>query len=270
MRISALVAVGLLALGCVAAPAPVPPPPPSTVTSDVFVTSLAPYGEWTGLSPYGRVWRPLRVAAGWRPYLFGAWVWTDEGWYWETDEPWGWATYHYGRWAFDRGLGWVWVPGPDWAPAWVAWRTADAFVGWAPLPPGLDAWWADAFAIDVTWWCFVPDDRFVGVEVERQIVPVARVSELFPRSRPAPPREIARAPAPPRGGPTPQEIERRGGVRVVPVRIEPVHTPAEARGRGDGSSTRAYRPVPPSPRAAPAPPPSRERPEPRERGERER
>jgi hypothetical protein len=30
---------------------------------------------------------------------------------------------------------WVWVPGYEWGPAWVSWRTGGNYVGWAPLPP---------------------------------------------------------------------------------------------------------------------------------------
>src|SRR5258708_33181824 len=52
-----------------------------------------------------------------------------------SEEPFGWATYHYGRWARIRGVGWVWVPGSEWAPAWVSWRRSPDYVGWAPLPP---------------------------------------------------------------------------------------------------------------------------------------
>jgi hypothetical protein len=36
------------------------------------------------------------------------------------------------------GLGWVWVPGTRWAPAWVSWRSGDGYYGWAPLPPDAD------------------------------------------------------------------------------------------------------------------------------------
>jgi hypothetical protein len=76
------------------------------------------------------------VAAGWRPYTEGQWVWTDEfGWTWVSDEPWGWATYHYGRWYFDPIYGWSWVPGRVWAPAWVSWRQSTDHMIWAPLPP---------------------------------------------------------------------------------------------------------------------------------------
>lgn len=32
-------------------------------------------------------------------------------------------------------MGWVWVPGVEWAPAWVSWRVGGGYIGWAPLPP---------------------------------------------------------------------------------------------------------------------------------------
>jgi hypothetical protein len=69
------------------------------VTFDTFYDPLSTYGEWVTVGSYGRAWRP-RVAVGWRPYYYGRWEWTNEGWLWVSDEPWGWAAYHYGRWAF--------------------------------------------------------------------------------------------------------------------------------------------------------------------------
>ena len=53
----------------------------------------------------------------------------------DEEADWGWVTFHYGRWAHDQRLGWFWVPGDEWGPAWVDWRRGDDFVGWAPLPP---------------------------------------------------------------------------------------------------------------------------------------
>ena len=99
---------------------------------EVFYDRLAPYGRWVN-SRHGRVWSP-NVERSWRPYTLGRW---GENRYWMSDEPFGWATYHYGRWAFDARDGWLWIPGTEWAPSWVAWRDADDYAGWAPLPPGL-------------------------------------------------------------------------------------------------------------------------------------
>ncbi len=101
-----------------------------------FYEPLSPYGRWEVVGAYGRCWVPGRVESGWRPYCEGQWVSTDDGWYFESDEPWGWATYHYGRWAEDPRIGWCWVPGTQWAPAWVSWSEGDGYIGWAPLGPG--------------------------------------------------------------------------------------------------------------------------------------
>jgi len=105
-----------------------------SATAD-FYAPLEPQGVWVDVSSYGRCWRPAHVAAGWRPYCDGHWVWTDVGWYWVSDEPWAWACYHYGSWAFEPEFGWVWVPGIEWAPAWVEWRIGDGYCGWAPYSP---------------------------------------------------------------------------------------------------------------------------------------
>jgi hypothetical protein len=100
-----------------------------------FEAPLAAHGTWVEVGTYGHCWRPAGIAVGWRPYCVGSWVWTDCGWYWETDEPWGWACYHYGSWVLDPVYGWVWVPGIEWAPAWVVWRSGGGYIGWAPCAP---------------------------------------------------------------------------------------------------------------------------------------
>jgi probable HAF family extracellular repeat protein len=104
---------------------------------DVFYSKLSSEGSWVEAGNYGYCFRP-RVANDWQPYRDGHWVWTDRGWYWDSNERFGWATYHYGRWVRIGGTGWCWVPGRQWAPAWVSWRESDEHVGWAPLPPEAD------------------------------------------------------------------------------------------------------------------------------------
>ena len=102
-----------------------------------FSAPLTPYGSWVQVGQYGRCWHPRGVEAGWQPYTVGYWDSTDAGWYWQSDEPWAWACYHYGSWYQDPSVGWVWIPGTEWAPAWVTWRDSDDYVGWAPCGPGL-------------------------------------------------------------------------------------------------------------------------------------
>ena len=105
---------------------------------NVFYTRLSSdEGNWVEAGNYGYCYRP-RVSEDWRPYRDGHWVWTDRGWYWDSNERFAWATYHYGRWVRIGGTGWCWVPGHQWAPAWVSWRESEQHVGWAPLPPEAD------------------------------------------------------------------------------------------------------------------------------------
>jgi len=100
-----------------------------------FRAALAPHGVWARDTEFGWVWRPTRVSAGWRPYSEGHWVWTSAGWSWDCDEPWGEVVFHYGRWAYRPALGWLWIPGDVWAPAWVVWHFDAGRIGWAPAAP---------------------------------------------------------------------------------------------------------------------------------------
>ena len=85
------------------------------------IADLNSYGEWVAVNPYGRVWRPY-VAAGWQPFSYGHWIYSDVGWVWVSYEPFGWVVYHYGSWFWSEDEGWVWVPGyGGWSPATVDW-----------------------------------------------------------------------------------------------------------------------------------------------------
>jgi Family of unknown function (DUF6600) len=120
-----------------------------------FYSPLAPYGMWLSVGSFGRCWHPTNVGPGWRPYCDGQWIWTDAGWYFQSDEPWGWACAHYGNWFVDPSVGWVWMPGTEWAPAWVNWREGDGYIGWAPTPPpGI------ALPSYAPQYAFVPANRF--------------------------------------------------------------------------------------------------------------
>jgi hypothetical protein len=123
--------------------------------------------------PYGPVWRPndaIRIA-GWRPYFNqGYWQYTEAGWFWHSDAPYGDIVFHYGRWMRDVRYGWVWIPGYDWAPAWVSWRHAEGFAGWAPLPPaarfevGVGLMYRGGLAVDVDFGLAPDDYVFVGYD----------------------------------------------------------------------------------------------------------
>jgi probable HAF family extracellular repeat protein len=118
----------------------------------VFYSRLSSDGDWVEAGDYGYCFKPHVAEGDWAPYRDGHWVWTDRGWFWYSNENFGWATYHYGRWVRISGQGWCWVPGSEWAPAWVSWRQSSEYCGWAPLPPDAGfsvnvgvAGWADSY-----------------------------------------------------------------------------------------------------------------------------
>jgi hypothetical protein len=181
--------------------APAVPMAPSAPTAqpaslDSFRMQLAPYGTWMDVAGYGLCWRPSVAMTDpyWRPYCDqGHWMYTADGWFWQSDSPWGDIVFHYGRWYRDS-RGWVWVPGYDWAPAWVCWRHADGYCGWAPLPPravfkpGVGLWFGGRLAVDVDFglgadmFTFVPYDRFWDHNLHAFLVPRERVGVFFGRS----------------------------------------------------------------------------------------
>ena len=154
----------------------------------VFYDRLSPHGSWTWTQGQ-YVWVPTGVDAGWRPYTRGRWVYTDHGWTWASDEPFGWATYHYGRWGFSNRIGWFWVPGNRWGPAWVSWRQSDDYLAWAPLPPAYDR---GGLSINVSfgdipnyYWSVVPSPYFLSDDLPRYYVrDRARWRSAYDHTRP--------------------------------------------------------------------------------------
>ena len=174
------------------------------VNFDYFYSALQSQGDWFGTAEYGYVFQPRAAAAGatWRPYADGYWSFTDEGWTWVSYEDFGWATYHYGRWAKLSDVGWVWVPGYEWAPAWVSWRSSPRYsdnaaepetasgieepesdyIGWAPLPPeatfdasiGFTSGVDDTYDIGPANYCFVPTRYFGAPVLVAVILPPVR------------------------------------------------------------------------------------------------
>ena len=120
---------------------PPTPAPAAQYLPPPAASSLASNGRWYNDPGYGWVWQPS-VSPDWSPYTIGHWGWWPGwGWTWIPSEPWGWYPYHYGNWVVG-GAGWFWVPGPivsvGWSPALVFWLDGPDYIGWAPLPFGVD------------------------------------------------------------------------------------------------------------------------------------
>jgi hypothetical protein len=129
-------------------------------------------GEWVWSPTKAHAWRPhASRTPGWRPYSVGRWTAFQGAPFWVSDEDWGWVPYHLGYWIDDADLGWLWLPGSTFAPAWVTWGgCGDAYAWWpfgpadwlryrstlrpVPLPPFCDAigeaWYSYPWEHDIT------------------------------------------------------------------------------------------------------------------------
>ena len=157
------------------------------VPPDVYgADELDRHGSWRVVQPYGSVWMPQAVPAGWVPYSTGGWISDPHyGWTWVDAAPWGWAPYHYGRWVFVDGV-WAWAPGPVvrravYAPALVAFFGGHGvqvgigapFVSWVALGWGepLVPWWGRPGFVGRPWWAGWGGPRVVNnVVVQRTTV----------------------------------------------------------------------------------------------------
>lgn len=153
------------------------------------------YGDWRDDSPYGPVWVPRDVDAGWAPYRYGHWAWVEPwGWTWVDDAAWGFAPFHYGRWVWFDGR-WAWVPGrpvarPVYAPAlvvfvggprWSMAMGAGGGVAWFPLGP--DEVYVPAYRASPT---YVRNVNVTNVNVTNINVTNIDVTTIHYRNREAP------------------------------------------------------------------------------------
>lgn len=234
---------------------PPPPPPVPEVSYQSFYDALSPYGQWINNPDYGYVWMPS-VAPDFSPYgSNGHWVYTDEGWTWDSDYPWGWAAFHYGRWFFEDGYGWMWIPGNEWAPAWVSWRQSPDYYGWAPLGPQvtISASFGGGYNPPPQYWHFVPQQYVARPQVnnyfvsEQQNVTIVRnttiirnttinnttiVNNNYGGNRGGRNNNYA-------GGPDPAEVSRVSGAPLRPIPLRESNRPGE---RADGGALSIYRP----------------------------
>ncbi len=157
-----------------------------------FRATLDPYGTWVDDPTWGVVWVPYESTVGrdFEPYTAGHWVYDNDDYVWVSDYSWGWAPFHYGRWVYIGGRGWAWIPGRQYAGAWVDWRVGDegyGYVGWAPMPP---TWyWHGGVAVAVG---AVPQPRWVYLSrkdlferhLHHRVIAGPRVGPIAEHTRP--------------------------------------------------------------------------------------
>ena len=226
-------------------PAPAPPPPASSdeVTYQTFYDQLSPYGQWVQDPDYGYVWMP-DVSPDFKPYATdGHWVYTDEGWAWDSNYPWGWAAFHYGRWFFRDGYGWMWVPGTDWAPAWVSWRNSDDYYGWAPMEPGISVTvaYSSGYNPPPHYWCFVPHQYVASPQINNYYVRETNNVTIINRTTVINNTTIINHYGNNRygAGPDPGEVGRFSGAPLRPTPIRESRTPGAPV---NGGGFTVYRP----------------------------
>jgi DNA segregation ATPase FtsK/SpoIIIE-like protein len=150
-------------------------PARADVSFDMAYSNLNEHGSWLVSAQYGHVWQPREYNRQWSPYYDGHWVYTDMGWTWVSDYAWGAIPYHYGTWVNDGNVGWVWIPGRVWAPAWVVFRTAPDYIGWAPVPPGFSVGMSIEFGAPSSF-VFVSSHDFLAPRVRTAIIPMERTN----------------------------------------------------------------------------------------------
>jgi hypothetical protein len=213
------------------------------VSFQVFYDELSPYGEWVNYPNWGFVWIP-DAGSDFVPYSTdGHWILTDYGWTWASDYSWGWAPFHYGRWDFDHYYGWFWIPGNEWGPAWVSWRRAEGYYGWAPMEPGisLSVSFGRSYDSHNDHWIFVRDrdiDRsdinnyYVGKADHDRIV---RRSSIINNTYVDNSRHTTYI-----AGPARADVQKVAGRQVKPVAIQEYGKPGQEISNGH---YRIYRPA---------------------------
>ncbi len=207
-----------------------------------FYDQLSPYGNWINYPGYGYCWVPNQVDPDFSPYMTnGHWVYTDLGWTWVSDFPWGWGPFHYGRWFEDPYYGWIWMPGYNWAPAWVIWGDYDGYYGWACIGPHDIL--SPHYRPDARHWHFVRHEYMgredFGRHIERNEVVAHNINEINTHIN-----IIAHANTYNQsvffGGPKPEEVEKYSGQKINRVQINNISAPAQTK--VTGNQVNIYRP----------------------------
>lgn len=199
------------------------------VSFQVFYDELAPYGDWVKDARYGYIWLPA-VREDFHPYgSNGHWVMTGYGNTWVSNYDWGWAPFHYGRWYFDDYFqSWAWIPGYDWAPAWVDWRAGGGYYGWAPVGPV--SMYVNVIAPSFHW-VFIPNRHIHHHYAYQHYAPYRSITKIYNNTTIIN-NTVVYNNRTYVGGPQPKEIER------VTRKVVPVYAVQESQAPGRSAVSR--------------------------------
>ena len=100
----------------------------ASLISPEWLQILQKSGTFLTHARYGEVWKPAVTPQGWHPYPACYWKNTEKfGWCFDDLADWGAIVHHHGRWTNDSEHGWIWVPGKEFSPGWVVWRTSSEY-----------------------------------------------------------------------------------------------------------------------------------------------
>jgi hypothetical protein len=161
-----------------------PQPAPEPIADSVRAT-LGQFGSFVQHPTYGEVWVPTVTPMGWHPYPPCHWVKARQwGLYYDDKTSWGQIVHHYGRWKHDAEMGWIWLPGSEFSPGWVTWRTSPQWIGWAPLPPDEDLKTMSPDEMNSgDHWIFQDASKFIAGCETRAIMPADRIPTLIQKTR---------------------------------------------------------------------------------------
>src|SRR5690606_30832615 len=145
----------------------------------------------------------------------------------------GWAPFHYGRWVHTPHRGWGWVPGYEWGPAWVDWRSGGGYYGWAPMGPSISV----SVGVPLNLWIFLPSrriyDRHHHNYWDRGHRNVYNRTTIINNTYVVNNNRY-------HGGPSRRDVERHMGRKVTVRNIRSTDRPG--RSRADNKSVSMYRP----------------------------
>ena len=153
----------------------------------------------------------------------------------------------------------MWIPGNEWAPAWVSWRRSPEYYGWAPLGPSvsISASAGGGYNPPAHYWCFVPHQYVTSPHVnnyyvsEQQNVTIINNTTVIHNTtivnntvnnttivnnNVSNTRVTVNNYA---GGPDPEEVSRVTGTPLRPVALRESNTPGESMA---GGGLAIYRP----------------------------